>query len=197
MLILASTSPYRRQMLERLKLSFRCEAPHIDETPLPDETIPHLVERLSREKARAVARKHPDAWVIGSDQSAMVDGLQLSKPGDYDTAFRQLKKLSGRTVAFHTGLCVCHNGRCETTMDVTETVFRPLSDALIHYYLTQEAPFNCAGGIKSEGLGILLLKAVRNEDPSALIGLPLIRLIDLLEKLNYPFPWQPTPETDG
>ena len=190
MLILASTSPYRRMLLEKLQLPFQCVAPDVDETRRADEPIEALVQRLSEAKARAVAARHPDAWVIGSDQSAAVDGAQLTKPGTRENARRQLERLSGRRVAFHTGLSVCHGGRCLTTLDTTWTQFRTLDDRLIDHYLNHEKPWNCAGAIKSEGLGILLMSAIESDDPNALIGLPLIKLTDLLEQLDYPFPWR-------
>lgn len=190
MLILASTSPWRRMLLERLQLPFETASPEVDETPLPEETVAEMVRRLSRAKAEAVARQHPEAFVIGSDQSAEADGMILHKPGSYARAFEQLRHLSGRTVTFHTGLCVCHAGRCVETMDRSVTHFRPLDDTLIDWYLKKERPYNCAGAIKSEGLGALLIERIENDDPAALIGLPLLKLVDLLNELNYPFPWQ-------
>ncbi|SIN84156.1 septum formation protein [Sulfurivirga caldicuralii] len=190
MLILASTSPYRRALLEKLQLPFECMAPQVDETPAADEPIEQLVQRLSEAKARAIATNHPNAWVIGSDQSATVAGQQLVKPGTRGRARQQLKLLSGQRVAFHTGLSVCHGDHCLTTLDTTWTQFRTLDDALIDYYLDHEQPWNCAGAIKSEGLGIILIKRIENDDPNALIGLPLIKLIDLLSALDYPFPWK-------
>ncbi len=114
----------------------------------------------------------------------------LHKPGSYARAFEQLRHLSGRTVTFHTGLCVCHAGLCVETMDRSVTHFRPLDDTLIDWYLKKERPYNCAGAIKSEGLGALLIERIENDDPAALIGLPLLKLVDLLNELNYPFPWQ-------
>ncbi len=190
MLILASTSPYRRMLLEKLQLPFECIAPQVDETPQPDEPIETLVQRLSEAKARAIAEQYPHAWVIGSDQSAAVGQHPLTKPGNRERARNQLKQLSGQRVAFHTGLSVCHGGRCLTTLDTTWTQFRTLHDTLIDYYLAHETPWNCAGAIKSEGLGIILMSAIENDDPNALIGLPLIKLIDLLTELDYPFPWR-------
>ena len=190
MIILASTSPYRRMLLERLQLPFECVSPDIDERRLPNERVPEMVRRLSREKAAAVAAQHPDAYVIGSDQSAEINGLLLTKPGSYDKAFQQLQALSGQTVAFHTGLCIYHQGRYTETLVTSLTRFRTFDEALIRYYLEHEQPYNCAGAIKSEGLGALLIQRIENDDPNALIGLPLLKLIDLLEELDYPFPWQ-------
>ncbi len=190
MLILASTSPYRRMLLQKLQLPFECMAPEVNETPRADEPLETMVQRLSEAKARAIAAQYPHAWVIGSDQSAAVDGQQLTKPGTRERARRQLQLLSGQRVAFHTGLSVCHGDHCQTTLDTTWTQFRTLDDALIDYYLAHEQPWNCAGAIKSEGLGIILMKSIESDDPNALIGLPLIKLIDLLSALNYPFPWQ-------
>jgi len=189
MIILASTSPYRRALLERLQLPFRCVAPDIEEHRAAKESVTDMVQRLSREKAAAVADHHPEAYVIGSDQSAEVDGLLLTKPGNYANAFRQLRALSGQTVAFHTGLCIYHQGRYVETLDTSLTHFRQLDEALIHYYLTHEQPYNCAGAIKSEGLGALLIQRIQSDDPNGLIGLPLLKLIDLLVQLDYPFPW--------
>ena len=198
MLILASTSPYRRQLLKKLQLPFECAAPEVDETPLPDEPIEAMVQRLSEAKARAIAARHPDAWVIGSDQSVAVEGKPLTKPGNRARAHAQLKQLSGQRVAFHTGLSVCRGGQCLTTVETAWTQFRMLDDTLIDYYLEHEEPWNCVGAIKSEGLGIILMSAIENNDPNTLIGLPLIRLIDLLAALDYPFPWYPSPaDTDA
>lgn len=189
MIILASTSPYRRMLLERLQLPFECIAPNIEEHRHPNESVAEMVRRLSREKAAAVASRYPEAYVIGSDQSAEVNGLLLTKPGSYNKAFKQLQALSGQTVAFHTGLCVYHQGHYAETLDTSLTHFRAFDENLIHYYLEHEQPYNCAGAIKSEGLGALLIQRIENDDPNALIGLPLLKLIDLLAQLNYPFPW--------
>jgi len=190
MIILASTSPYRRMLLERLQLPFQCIAPNIEERRIVGESVPDMVLRLSREKAAAVADQHPDAYVIGSDQSAEVDGLLLTKPGNYENAFRQLQALSGQTVAFHTGLCIYHQGHHVETLDISLTHFRHLDEALIRHYLEHEQPYNCAGAIKSEGLGALLIQRIECDDPNGLIGLPLLKLIDLLAQLDYPFPWR-------
>ncbi len=190
MLILASTSPYRKALLERLNLPFECIAPHVDEQRLEKEPIDAMVQRLSRLKAEAVAKHYPHHFVIGSDQSAEIEGVQLTKPGNYARAYRQLKQLSGKRVQFHTGLCVCHQGQTLCHLDTSTTLFRQLDDSLIHHYLEQEHPYQCAGGIKSEGLGALLIERIDNQDPNALIGLPLLKLVDLLHALHYPFPWQ-------
>ena len=155
-LILASSSPFRRELLAKLRLSFQHHSPDIDESARPGETPTELVLRLARDKAAALAEAHPDALIIGSDQVAVIDGEVLGKPGDHDTAVAQLRHASGRTVQFLTGLCQ------------------------IERYIELEQPFKCAGSFKSEGLGIVLFKALEGRDPNALVGLPLIMLTDFL-----------------
>ncbi|MEF3192806.1 MAG: Maf family nucleotide pyrophosphatase [Halothiobacillaceae bacterium] len=183
-LILASTSPYRRELLARLGLPFAAVGPRIDETRREGEPAEAMVRRLAREKAQAVAAQYPSAWVIGSDQCAVLDDQVLGKPGTHERAFAQLRAASGRSVVFHTGLCLmCIEQGFEHTVEVPFTVhFRNLEDAEIEHYLAKEKPYDCAGSFKSEGLGIALFEALEGSDPSALIGLPLIALCALLRK---------------
>jgi len=182
-LVLASTSPFRKQLLQRLGVDFDCDKPDIDENPLPDENITDMVVRLAEAKARAISERHPDALIIGSDQSAVLDGEKLSKPGNYDNAFRQLARASGKKIIFHTGLCLLNTatGHVQSACVPYTVVFRELSDAMIDDYLKREQPYNCAGSFKSEALGIALFERFEGEDPNALIGLPLIRLVRFLE----------------
>ncbi|MGK0673347.1 MAG: Maf family protein [Halothiobacillaceae bacterium] len=183
-LILASTSRYRRELLARLGLPFAAIGPHIDETRREGESAEAMVRRLAREKAQAVATHHPSAWVIGSDQCAVLDDAILGKPGTHKQAFAQLQAASGRSVVFHTGLCLmCLDKGFERTVEVPFTVrFRHLTNAEIEHYLAKDKPYDCAGGFKSEGLGIALFEAFEGSDPSALIGLPLIALCALLRQ---------------
>jgi septum formation protein len=183
-LILGSTSPYRRQLLERLDLAFETDAPEVDETRLAGESPEALVSRLSEAKARAVALRHPGALVIGSDQVAVLDGDIMGKPGAHGAAVRQLERASGRTVTFYTGLCVLNaaSGRVQLEVVPFRVVFRALSAETIERYLRREQPYNCAGSFKSEGLGIALFERMQGDDPSALMGLPLIRLTRMLER---------------
>lgn len=185
-IVLASTSAYRKALLERLKLPFITHAPHIDETPLPNELPKALVERLSYEKANAVAAYYPQAVIIGSDQVAILDGCILGKPGNHEAAKGQLKHSSGKTVTFLTGLTVLNNitHTAETIVDRYEVTFRPLSEQEIEHYLLKDKPYDCAGSFKSEGLGITLFEEMRGKDPTSLIGLPLISLTTLLNKLG-------------
>ena len=181
-LILASTSPYRRELLARLALPFSAEAPQVDETALPGETPAAQAQRLARAKAHAVAQRFPDAVVIGSDQVADLNGMALGKPGDHAHATEQLRRMRGHSVLFHTAVAVvCANsGYCGEAMAQVRVQFRALSDAEIDCYLRTEQPYDCAGSAKSEGLGITLLQRIDNDDPTALIGLPLIRTAALL-----------------
>ncbi len=183
-LILASTSPYRRELLNRLGLEFDVANPQTDETPLPGETPESLSLRLSEAKARAVASLYPDALIIGSDQVATVDGKIYGKPGNHQNAVEQLRELSGKTVNFFTGLCLLNaqNGRADVCGIPTLVTFRQLTDSEIENYLLREPAYNCAGSAKSEGLGIALLSSMRGEDPNALVGLPLIALCDMLRR---------------
>jgi MAF protein len=181
-LILASTSPYRRALLERLGLPFSVSKPGVDETRLPDEAAEQMVCRLAQAKAAVVAREHPTAWVIGSDQCAVLDGQILGKPGTHARALEQLKAASGKQVVFHTGLCLMqHASGFEHVLNVPFSVhFRELSEQEIEHYLQREQPYDCAGSFKSEGLGITLFQSMRGDDSSSLIGLPLIALCAML-----------------
>ena len=181
-LILASTSPYRRELLTRLGLDFETAAPNTDETRLPGETPKQLVRRLAEAKARAVAKDFPHALIIGSDQVAVLGDRILGKPGDHATAVQQLTAACGRRVTFLTGLCLYNSGndRCQVDVVPYTVEFRALNAVQIDNYLKREQPYNCAGSFKSEGLGISLFRRMEGDDPNALIGLPLIRLIDML-----------------
>mgnify|MGYP001827887338 CR=1 FL=1 len=187
-LILASTSPYRRALLERLGLPFDAIAPEVDETPLPGESPDALVARLSRAKSAAVAEKFTDALVIGSDQLAAVGGEILGKPGPEDRAQEQLARLSGKRVTFLTGLCLTDAGTGAQQFELVASPvrFRVLSAAQIADYVAREQPLDCAGAFKSEGLGIALFERIGGEDPNALIGLPLIALCGMLERAGMP-----------
>lgn len=181
-LVLASTSRYRRELLSRLKLPFEVVSPEVDETALPGESPSATALRLSVLKAQAVAAQFPDALIIGSDQVLMLDAQQLGKPGNHDKAFAQLKKMQGKAMVFHTALTLLNSktGRTQTR-DVPTTVhIRPLSDAQITAYLNKEQPYDCAGSAKSESLGIALMTRMDSPDPTALIGLPLMALTEML-----------------
>lgn len=181
-LVLASTSPFRRELLARLGLPFTALPPVADETPLPGETAPTLVARLAEAKARSLAAPQPHALIIGSDQVAVLDGQILGKPGNHARAVAQLSAAAGRSVTFYTGLCLLDSasGRTQTLVEPFRVVFRPLTPAQIDAYLQREQPYQCAGSFKSEGLGIALFERLDGDDPNSLIGLPLIRLITLL-----------------
>ncbi|MGE5472548.1 MAG: Maf family protein [Bacteroidota bacterium] len=183
-LILASTSPYRRELLARLGLPFQVANPQTDESPIAGESPENMALRLAEAKARAVAADFPDALIIGSDQVATVDGQIYGKPGDHQRAVDQLRALSGKTVNFFTGLCLynARTGQAEVRGVPTLVGFRQLSDSEIENYLRREPAYNCAGSAKSEGLGIALLTSMQGDDPNALVGLPLIALCDLLRK---------------
>ncbi|SFP90349.1 MAF protein [Geopseudomonas sagittaria] len=181
-LILASSSPYRRALLERLRLPFDCQAPEIDESPLPGESAEQLVCRLAEQKSRALASRHQQHLIIGSDQVAALDRQILGKPHTFERAREQLRAASGASVTFYTGLCL-HNsqsGHTQTACVPFTVHFRPLDDASIERYLRLEQPYDCAGSFKSEGLGISLFRSTSGEDATSLIGLPLIRLVDML-----------------
>ena len=181
-LILGSTSRYRRELLTRLGLPFDAVAPNVDETPLPGEAPRALAQRLALAKARDVAARHPGAVVIGSDQVADLHGEPLGKPGTHERAVAQLQRMRGQTVIFQTALAVvCQaDGFEQADLAAVEVRFRDLSDAEIERYLRAEQPYDCAGSAKSEGLGIALLDAIDSDDPSALVGLPLIRTCRML-----------------
>lgn len=182
-LILGSTSPYRRELLQRLQIPFDVAAPDVDETPLPDETPRALAERLARAKAHAVANAFPGAVVIGSDQVADLNGLPLGKPGSHERAVIQLRQMRGQTVIFQTAVAVVclESGFEQSSLAVVRVKFRDLSDDEIENYLRAEQPYDCAGSAKSEGLGIALLESIENDDPTALVGLPLIRTCKMLQ----------------
>jgi septum formation protein len=181
-LVLASTSPFRRQLLEKLSLPFVTDAPDADESPRNGESAAGLVERLAVDKARAVARRHPVALIIGSDQVACVDGRILGKPGNRERAIEQLTAAAGRTVTFLTGLSLLNSGtgRIQQAVETFEVRFRRLGPEQISRYVDHERPFDCAGSFKSEGYGITLFDAMSGSDPNTLIGLPLIRLVSML-----------------
>ena len=180
-IVLASSSPFRRELLERLKISFVAATPEVDERAWPGETPQETALRLSEAKARALAAQHPEALIIGSDQLACLDGKVFGKPGTHENAVRQLQEMRGRTVNFFTGLCLfnARTGKARVRGIPTLVTFRELGDEEIENYLLREQPYNCAGSAKSEGLGIALIARMEGEDPNALIGLPLIALCDL------------------
>lgn len=181
-LILASGSRWRKTLLERLGLPFDSADPDIDESPLPDESVPAMTLRLAIAKARALAGRYPNSLIIGSDQAAELDGCLLLKPGNHANACRQLQAQSGRTPVFHTALAVLDtsNGHCHTAVESTRVRFRTLDDRQIENYLRREQPYDCAGSFRSEALGIALLAGMDGRDPSALVGLPLMALCELL-----------------
>jgi len=189
-LVLGSTSPFRRMLLERLGLPFTTAAPEVDETRLPGESPRQLVTRLARAKAEAVAAAHPGALVIGSDQVACIDDQVVGKPGNRERAIDQLTAASGRRVTFYTGLCLCNarTGSCQVACEPFHVHFRRLSREQIERYLDAEAPYDCAGSFKSEGLGIALFERLEGDDPNALIGLPLIRLVRMLDREGVRLP---------
>jgi septum formation protein len=184
MLVLASTSPYRRELLSRLQLKFEVMSPGVEENPLPGEAPAATALRLAEAKARAGAARYPGALVIGSDQVAELDGERLEKPGRHELAVRQLALASGRSAVFHTAVALLNatSGRLHTRVVPSRVTFRPLTPAQIEAYLQREQPYDCAGSAKSEGLGIALLRSIEGDDPTALIGLPLIALVDMLEQ---------------
>ncbi|MBB6136458.1 septum formation protein [Massilia aurea] len=192
-LILASSSAYRRELLGRLGLPFEAIAPDLDETPLPGETPPATALRLARAKAEAVATLHPDALVIGSDQVATLDDLQIGKPGDHARALAQLQLMRGREVVFHTALCLwdgrAANPAAAAQLDNVQVRvrFRDLPDAELDAYLRIEQPYDCAGSAKNEGLGIALIDHIHSLDPTALTGLPLIALTGMLRRAGVRF----------
>lgn len=181
-LILASSSPYRRELLERLQLPFSCIVPDVDETPLTGESPEQTALRLCQDKARKVAAQHSTALIIGCDQVATLDGMQIGKPLTHDNAVKQLRLMRGKTVIFHSAICLLNAARNSYLATVVpyEVKFRQLTDAQIEQYLRKEQPYHCAGSAKSEGLGIALIESMRGDDPNALIGLPLITLVSML-----------------
>lgn len=191
-LILASSSKYRKDLLSRLRLPFEVEVPDIDEAPLTGETPEATALRLAKEKARVIASHSPGALVIGSDQVATLDGLQIGKPGSHANALAQLQHMRGRQVVFHTALCVADARQADATSFQTEDVqtyvtFRNLSDTELDAYLRLEEPYDCAGSAKNEGLGIAIIERIESSDPTALTGLPLIALTTMLRNVGVPF----------
>ena len=185
-LVLASTSPYRRALLERLGLPFEVVAPKCDEAPLPNEAPQETASRLAVLKARSLG--HPNALVIGSDQVAVSDGTRLDKPGDHATATRQLRALSGKSADFHTAVALLDSksGNLQQRVVRCRVVFRSLDDGMIERYLRREQPYDCAGSAKAEGLGIALIARIETDDPTSLIGLPLIALTYMLARAGLP-----------
>lgn len=183
-LILASSSRYRREVLQKLHLPFSCISPEIDETPLDGESPEHTSLRLAEGKARKVAESQPDALIIGCDQVATVDGLQIGKPGNHENAVKQLTMLSGKEVIFHSALCLydSHSQHMQATIVPYFVKFKALTPLQIETYLRLEQPYDCAGSAKSEGMGIALLDYMRGDDPNALIGLPVIALVNMLQQ---------------
>ena len=181
-LILGSSSSYRYELLLRLQLPFEVSSPNIDESALTEEKPETIASRLAEEKARAVARIYPNALIIGSDQVATLDGIQLGKPLNYENAIKQLTSMRGKEVIFHTALCLFNScsGRIQSKLVSSLVKFRKLSDEQILNYLAKEQPYHCAGSAKYEGLGIALIERMESDDTSAIIGLPLIALVDML-----------------
>ena len=186
-IVLGSTSPFRKALLEKLCLDFICDAPNIDETPLDNETVEEMVERLAVAKAQAIAGHHSNALIIGSDQSAILEGKKLSKPGNFENAFKQLTRASGQKITFQTGLCLLNTktGNIQSACIPYTVVFKKLTENMIEHYLHKEEPYNCAGSFKSEGLGIALFERFEGDDPNALIGLPLIQLVNFLDNEGF------------
>jgi septum formation protein len=182
-LILASSSPFRKELLARLQLNFDCLAPEVDESILADEGALQYVRRLAETKARVIALQNPDAIVIGSDQCALLDGQILGKPGSHENALSQLHQAQGKRVVFHTAVCVLQlsTGFCAVEDVPFEVEFRQLNDHQLEHYLRVEEPYQCAGSFKAEGYGSCLFRRMHGDDPSALIGLPLFKLVEMLE----------------
>ena len=190
-LILASTSPFRKTLLQRLRIPFMTASPDIDETPLKNETPKNYVKRLSLEKARTIAKQYPHSLIIGSDQCATLKGIIRGKPDHHQNAVQQLRESSGERVTFLTGLCLYDSHTNEYQLDLIPFYvdFRKLTEAEIEAYLQAEQPYSCAGSFKSEGLGISLFKRLKGDDPTALIGLPLIRLSSMLRNKGVAIPF--------
>ncbi|MDW5417009.1 Maf family nucleotide pyrophosphatase [Iodobacter sp. CM08] len=187
-LVLASTSPYRKELLERLGISFETAAPDLDESRKEGETAGETSLRLAIAKAKVLADLYPNSLIIGSDQVALLGDEQLGKPGTHDRAVHQLQKMRGHTLAFHTALCLYNTatGTEQHAVDITRVTMRDYSDAEIETYLQREKPYNCAGSAKTEGLGIVMIAAIAGTDPAAIIGLPLIELITMLKNEGFP-----------
>jgi septum formation protein len=191
-LILASSSVYRRELLSRLQFDFESIAPELDESPAPGESPEQTALRLAQQKAEVIAKSQPEAVIIGSDQVATLDGLQIGKPGNHEAALAQLQLMRGRDVAFHTALCVLDNRQQAAfpaqIQDVCTMVrFRDLSDVELEAYLRIEQPYDCAGSAKNEGLGIAIIESIKSDDPTALTGLPLIALTSMLRNTGLSF----------
>ncbi len=188
--VLGSTSPFRKELLGRLGIPFTTASPDVDETALDGESPQDLVTRLSLAKAQAVAADHPESLIIGSDQVACNDGKILGKPGNRENALQQLSEASGKRISFYTGLCLLNteSGRSQVICEPFHVHFRALDKSQIERYLDAEQPYNCAGSFKSEGLGIALFERMEGDDPNSLIGLPLIRLVAMLEEEGVSIP---------
>jgi MAF protein len=186
-IVLGSTSPFRKALLERLHIEFTCDSPNIDETPLENETVEDMVVRLAIAKAQAISANHSDALIIGSDQSAVLDNEKLSKPGNFENAFKQLTRASGKSITFQTGLCLLNTktNNIQSACIPYTVVFKTLTPTMIENYLHKEEPYNCAGSFKSEALGIALFERFEGDDPNALIGLPLIALVNFLSNEGF------------
>ncbi|MDX1525144.1 MULTISPECIES: nucleoside triphosphate pyrophosphatase [Pseudidiomarina] len=186
-LVLASTSPFRKALLEKIIPTFTVAAPEVDETPLAGETAPALVERLAQAKAKALASQYPQHWLIGSDQVAVVNGEIVGKPHTVANAIKQLQAAQGKSVTFYTGLALydSHTGAMQSCVEPFVVHFRELSLAEIEGYIALEQPLRCAGSFKSEGLGISLFERLEGDDPNSLVGLPLLRLLQMLRQWGY------------
>jgi septum formation protein len=189
-LVLGSTSPFRKELLERFRVNFIVDSPEIDETPLNNETPEDYVLRLSLEKAKVVAKRHPDSLIIASDQCSILNGVIRGKPGNHENAIKQLTESSGQCVSFLTGLCLYDSSDDSYQLDLVpfHVDFRTLNAIEIESYLRAEEPYFCAGSFKSEGLGVTLFKSMRGDDPTSLIGLPLIRLSEMLREKQISLP---------
>lgn len=185
--MLASGSPYRQGLLKNLRLDFISASPDIDESAIADESPSHLAIRLSSEKAKSLTHQFPNHLIIGSDQVAMLNNIQLTKPGNRKNCIAQLQSVSGNKALFYTGVCVLDSrtGQCITEVDLCVVYFRTLTTEQIVSYVDMDRPFDCAGGFKSESLGIALIERIEGEDPNALIGLPLIKLINILGQFDF------------
>jgi len=186
-IVLASSSPYRREILQKIITNFSTASPDINESAQPDEKPLELSKRLATEKAQALSTSFPQHLIIGSDQVAMVDGTQLHKPGNRENSILQLQRSSGKIIEFYTSLCVLNSktGLYIVEVDLCQVHMKELSTSEITHYIDREKPFNCAAAFKSEGLGIALFEKITGDDPNSLVGLPLIKLINILEKFNY------------
>ncbi|MCK5396268.1 MAG: septum formation inhibitor Maf [Gammaproteobacteria bacterium] len=186
-IVLGSTSPFRKALLERLHIDFTCDSPNIDETPLDNEPVEDMVVRLAIAKAQAISGHHTNALIIGSDQSAVLNNEKLSKPGNFENAFKQLTRASGQKITFQTGLCLLNTktGNIQSACIPYTVFFKTLTPKMIENYLHKEEPYNCAGSFKSEALGIALFERFEGDDPNALIGLPLIELVNFLDNEGF------------